>query len=81
MLKLLCWSIVIVLICIVGFILKDLRFYVGLLQYGGQSREGTLAVGDTAPKIGVWDLDGEASHDLGGHFGTVPVVLVFGSFT
>ena len=43
--------------------------------------QGTLRVGDAAPDITVWELDGTTSHALGDRFRTKPVAIVFGSFT
>ncbi len=57
------------------------RFLVGLWHHGGQARDGTLQVGESAPNAPVVQLDGREPRMLREWFGTRPVVLVFGSFT
>ena len=65
---------------LIGF-LYNRRFIVGLIQYGGQAKQGALAVGDKAPSYEVWSVDGTSSQPLEDFFGSKPIVLVFGSFT
>ena len=57
------------------------RFIVGLWKYGGQAREGTLAVGDPAPDVTLVNLDGTTRQTIHDHMTGKPLVLVFGSFT
>lgn len=57
------------------------RFVIGLMTYGQQVREGSLAVGDDAPNVTVASLDGTGDRELGEWIGERPLVLVFGSFT
>ena len=57
------------------------RFVVGLATYGGQARDGTLQVGDPAPDLPLYPLDGQPARPLGAWVGERPLVLVFGSFT
>jgi hypothetical protein len=56
------------------------RNLIGMLRYD-QRQEGSLRVGDRAPDVTLYALDGATpvrlSHELGGK----PTVLVFGSFT
>ena len=54
---------------------------IGLLTYGQQVREGTLKVGDAAPRVPLIDIDGMQPRELGEWIGERPLVLVFGSFT
>ena len=54
---------------------------IGLIQYGGQAREGTLAVGDAAPTPTLVSIDGTPNRSLSDWIGPRPLVLVFGSFT
>jgi len=65
----------------VAFYLDVPRFVVGIIEYGGQAREGDLVVGDAAPSVTVFALDGESSQPLDSYIGDKPLVLIFGSFT
>lgn len=54
----------------------------GFLRYAlPQWHEGNLHVGDRAPDVRVFSLDGRDGHDLHEWIGQKPLVLVFGSYT
>ena len=65
----------------VAFWLDIPRFVIGLNTYGRQAREGTLGVGDPAPVVSVYELDGVSSRELSEWTVERPLVLIFGSFT
>ena len=56
------------------------RNVIGMLRYD-QREEGRLKVGDAAPDVELFALDGARRESLAGHIGERPLVLVFGSFT
>jgi hypothetical protein len=56
------------------------RNLIGMLRYD-QRQEGTLRVGDRAPDVTVFALDGKTPVRLAQELGGKPTVLVFGSFT
>ncbi|HLM76530.1 MAG TPA: hypothetical protein VK459_27700 [Polyangiaceae bacterium] len=56
------------------------RNVLGMIRYD-QREKGTLKVGDAAPSVELFSLDGSGREALGAHFGEQPVVLIFGSFT
>lgn len=54
----------------------------GFLRYAlPQWHEGNLKVGDRAPDVRVFSLDGRTAHDLDEWIGRKPLVLIFGSYT
>ena len=54
----------------------------GFLRYAlPQWHEGNLHVGDRAPDVRVYSLDGRTARDLHEWIGQKPLVLVFGSYT
>lgn len=54
----------------------------GFLRYAlPQWHEGNLKVGDRAPDVRVFSLDGHTAHDLHEWIGQKPLVVVFGSYT
>jgi hypothetical protein len=56
------------------------RNLIGMLRYD-QRQEGTLKVGDRAPDVTLFALDGKTPVRLSQELGGKPTVLVFGSFT
>lgn len=56
------------------------RNLIGMLRYD-QRQEGTLKVGDRAPDVTLFALDGTTPVKLSSELGGKPTVLVFGSFT
>ncbi|MCK6588982.1 MAG: hypothetical protein HUU21_26390 [Polyangiaceae bacterium] len=56
------------------------RNVIGMIRYD-QREEGSLKVGDAAPTVDLFSLDGSGREALASHFGERPVVLIFGSFT
>ena len=56
------------------------RNLIGMLRYD-QRQEGTLRVGDRAPDVSLYGLDGTTRVPLSSELGGKPTVLVFGSFT
>ena len=56
------------------------RNLIGMLRYD-QRQEGTLRVGDRAPDVTLFALDGKTPVRLSQELGGKPTVLVFGSFT
>lgn len=70
-----------VLAILVVVVIINRRFIIGLWQYGGQARSGTLSVGDPAPDVELWELDGVTRRRLPEYLRDQPLVLVFGSFT
>jgi hypothetical protein len=56
------------------------RNVLGMIRYD-QREKGLLKVGDAAPSVELFSLDGSGRESLGAHFGGQPVVLIFGSFT
>ena len=73
--------VVLAVIVGVAFWLDIPRFVIGILTYGQQVREGTLAVGDPAPAVSVYEIDSDTPRPLSEWAGERPLVLVFGSFT
>jgi hypothetical protein len=53
---------------------------IGMLRYD-QRQEGRLKVGDHAPDVTLFALDGKTPVKLSEQLGDKPTVLVFGSFT
>jgi hypothetical protein len=54
----------------------------GFLRYAlPQWHEGNLHVGDRAPDVRVYSLDGRTAHSLHEWIGQRPLVLIFGSYT
>ncbi|MHB8525093.1 MAG: hypothetical protein ACYDD2_02910 [Candidatus Acidiferrales bacterium] len=54
----------------------------GFLRYAlPQWREGNLHVGDRAPDIRAYTLDGKTAFYLHDRIGKRPLVLIFGSYT
>jgi hypothetical protein len=53
----------------------------GLVRYGTQREEGTLAVGQPAPDVELVALDGKTRVRLSDRDRAKPLVLVFGSYT
>ncbi len=70
-----------VVVVALAFVFDVPRFVIGLIQYGGQAREGTLQVGDPATDVTLYDIDGATSFQLSDRIGERPLVLIFGSFT
>ena len=56
------------------------RNVIGMLRCD-QRQEGTLRVGDRAPDVTLYALDGKTPVRLAQELGGKPTVLVFGSFT
>jgi hypothetical protein len=56
------------------------RNLIGMLRYD-QRQEGSLKVGDRAPDVTLFALDGKTPVKLSSELGGKPTVLVFGSFT
>ncbi len=56
------------------------RNLIGMLRYD-QRQEGSLKVGDRAPDVTLYALDGKTPVRLSQELGGKPTVLVFGSFT
>ena len=56
------------------------RNLIGMLRYD-QRQEGSLRVGDRAPDVTLFALDGKTPVKLSSELGGKPTVLVFGSFT
>jgi hypothetical protein len=56
------------------------RNVLGMIRYD-QRKKGDLKVGDAAPSVELFSLDGSGREALGAHFGGQPLVLIFGSFT
>jgi hypothetical protein len=56
------------------------RNLIGMLRYD-QREEGTLKVGDRAPDVSLYALDGTTPVRLSQQLGGKPTILVFGSFT
>jgi hypothetical protein len=56
------------------------RNLIGMLRYD-QRQEGSLKVGDRAPDVTLFALDGKTPVQLSSELGGKPTVLVFGSFT
>jgi hypothetical protein len=56
------------------------RNLIGMLRYD-QRQEGSLRVGDRAPDVTLYALDGKTPVRLAQELGGKPTVLVFGSFT
>jgi hypothetical protein len=56
------------------------RNLIGMLRYD-QRQEGSLRVGDRAPDVTLFALDGKTPVRLSSELGGKPTVLVFGSFT
>ncbi|HZF55302.1 MAG TPA: hypothetical protein VE093_41920 [Polyangiaceae bacterium] len=56
------------------------RNVIGMMRYD-QRQEGRLSVGDAAPDVELFGLDGSRREALKAHFGGQPAVLIFGSFT
>jgi hypothetical protein len=56
------------------------RNLIGMLRYD-QRQEGALKVGDRAPDVTLYALDGRTPVRLSQELGGKPTVLVFGSFT
>ena len=56
------------------------RSLIGMLRYD-QRQEGRLRVGDRAPDVTLYALDGKTPVRLSQELGGRPTVLVFGSFT
>ena len=72
----------VVLLAVIAAVWFDVpRFVIGVLTYGRQAREGTLQVGDPAPVVSVYEIDGITTRDLDEWTGQKPLVLIFGSFT
>jgi hypothetical protein len=65
---------------IAALVLIGPRNVIGMMRYD-QREEGRLSVGDAAPSVQLFSLDGSRREDLGAHFGDRPLVLIFGSFT
>ena len=78
---LLAFGVLMLVTVAVAFWLDVPRFVIGLMTYGRQAREGTLGVGDPAPVVSVYELDGVSSRELGEQTFERPLVLIFGSFT
>jgi hypothetical protein len=54
----------------------------GFLRYAlPQWHEGNLKVGEVAPDVRVFSLDGRTAHNLREWIGKKPLVLIFGSYT
>ena len=54
----------------------------GFLRYAlPQWHEGSLKVGDRAPDVRIFSLDGRTAADLDEWIGKKPLVLIFGSYT
>lgn len=54
----------------------------GFLRYAlPQWHEGNLEIGEAAPDVRVFSLDGRTPHDLHEWIGKKPLVLIFGSYT
>ena len=86
MLKFIKWTaivgaIVVLMLVGIAFALDVPRFVIGIVQYGDQVREGSLVVGDPAPQVTLYDLDGVTQRPLTERFDGRPLVLIFGSFT
>ena len=56
------------------------RNLIGMLRYD-QRQDGSLKVGDRAPDVTLFALDGKTPVKLSSELGGKPTVLVFGSFT
>jgi len=56
------------------------RNLIGMLRYD-QRQEGALKIGDRAPDVTLFALDGTTPVKLSSELGGKPTVLVFGSFT
>jgi len=56
------------------------RNLIGMLRYD-QRQEGALRIGDRAPDVTLFALDGTTPVKLSSELGGKPTVLVFGSFT
>lgn len=68
------------LVAVAAFAHIGPRNVVGMIRYD-QREEGTLKVGDAAPSVELYSLDGSGREALSAHFGEKPAVLIFGSFT
>ncbi len=54
----------------------------GLVRYAlPHMHRGNLRVGDAAPDVRLYALDGRTTFDLRGRLGARPLVLIFGSYT
>jgi len=62
------------------YVIGGPRNLIGMLRYD-QRQEGSLKVGDRAPDVTLFALDGKTPVRLSSELGGKPTVLVFGSFT
>jgi hypothetical protein len=74
-------ALLLVAVVAVAFYLDVPRMLIGYMNYGHQVREGTLKVGDAAPEVSLYALDGGAARPLSAWTGSKSLVLIFGSFT
>jgi len=73
---------VVVLLALGGmtYMIGGPKILIGMLRYD-QRQEGKLRVGDRAPDVTLFALDGKTPVKLSEQLGGKPTVLVFGSFT
>ncbi len=74
-------ALVVVALVATGVYLVGPHNIIGIIQYGGQARDGDLAVGDAAPNVTLVSLASGEEAPLHDWVGDKPLVLVFGSFT
>lgn len=68
------------IVALVALVRIGPRNVLGMIRYD-QREKGKLEVGDAAPSVELFSLDGAGREALGARFGGRPVVLIFGSFT
>ncbi len=71
---------VVVTIVVGGVAFIGPRNVIGIVRYG-HTEEGVLKVGDRAPDVLLFDLDGKTQRHLLESGRSKPLVMVFGSFT